>query len=303
MSAPIPFEITTHMVKAGELDFEVDMCGSGDHLALCLHGFPEHAISWRHQLPVLADLGFQAWAPNLRGYGRSSKPEGVDAYHLDRLIEDVGNLFDASGAQKMTILAHDWGAVIAWAFAISRHRPLENLIIMNVPHPAAADRNRSFAQLKKSWYIFFFQIPWLPEFLLGLNGAKAVGDAIRKSSCDVSMFPEDILDIYRDNAAEPGTLTAMINYYRALFKYRTFANYSGADVPKLDTRTLMVWGEEDVALSKELTYGTGDFVTDLTIRYLPGVSHWVQQEAPEDVNRMISAFLRNEPVPEARKKD
>lgn len=296
--------IRTEFIRAGELTFEVDICDpmdkESDRLAICLHGFPEHSFSWRYQLPLLARLGYRAWAPNQRGYGKSSRPDGVANYHIDKLVEDVGLIFDASGAKELTVLAHDWGAVIAWAFAIRQTRPLTNLVIMNVPHPAAAAaEGRSLAQLKKSWYMFFFQIPWLPEHLLGRLAARGVGDAIRDSSCDPSMFPDEVLDIYRDNAAQTGALTAMINYYRALFRFKSLRELGQPDVAKIKTPTLMIWGEEDVALGKELTLGTNKFVNNLTLRYLPGVSHWVQQEAPDKVNAMVEAFLTGEAVPKA----
>lgn len=294
--------ITTQFIKAGDLTFEVDMCGpeTSEKLAICMHGFPEHAYSWRYQLPLLAKLGYRAWAPNQRGYGKSSRPVGIDNYTIDKLAEDIGLLFDASGAKELTLLAHDWGAAVAWAFAIKQTRPLAKLVIMNVPHPAAmAAQGRSLAQLKKSWYMFFFQIPWLPEALLGRLAAKGVGDAIANTSNDPSMFPEEVLDVYRTNAAQPGALTAMINWYRAAFRFKGMKDYTGLDVAIIDTPTLIVWGEEDVALGKELTFGTDKFVNDLTVRYLPGVSHWVQQEAPDTVNAMVEAFLTGAPVPEA----
>ena len=137
-------------------------------------------------------------------------------------------------------------------------------------------------QLKKSWYIFFFQIPRLPEWLLGRNQAKGISQAFRNSAVNKDMFPDEVVEVYRKNANQPGALTAMINYYRGLFKGRK--NSSIEDIAIIDTPTLMVWGEDDVALSKDTTYGTQDYVTDFRIRYLPRVSHWVQQEAPEAVN-------------------
>ena len=151
--------IKTEFVHANGLTFEVDKCGSGDKLAICLHGFPEHSFSWRYQLPMLADLGYEAWAPNLRGYGKSDKPEGISAYAIEYLLEDVAQLIDASGKQEVTLLAHDWGAVIAWYFAMRQVRPLQHLVICNVPHPQGMNRGFSWEQLKRSWYIFFFQIP------------------------------------------------------------------------------------------------------------------------------------------------
>jgi len=110
--------IRTEFVSFDGLSFEVDKCGQGDKLAICLHGFPEHSFSWRYQLPMLADLGYEAWAPNLRGYGKSSRPPSVNDYTMTKLMDDVAGLIDASGHKEVVLIAHDWGAVIAWQFAI-----------------------------------------------------------------------------------------------------------------------------------------------------------------------------------------
>jgi pimeloyl-ACP methyl ester carboxylesterase len=291
-------EIRTEFVEANGLTFEVDKCGSGDKLAICLHGFPEHAFSWRYQLPMLAEMGYEAWAPNLRGYGKSSRPPLMEDYKLDSLMEDVGALIDAAGKQEVVLLAHDWGAVIAWQFAIEKIRPLKQLVICNVPHPGPMMRliKDSWAQKRKSWYVLFFQLPRLPEWMLGRNNAQPIADAILNSSVDKSRFPPEVLEVYRRNADQPGALTAMVNYYRALLKFRKTT--PPEQLPKIEVPTLMLWGEDDVALTKESTYGTDEFVSDLTIRYLPWVSHWVQQEAPEACNAMIQTFLSGEPVPE-----
>jgi pimeloyl-ACP methyl ester carboxylesterase len=290
-------KIRTEFVDANGLTFEVDKCGDGQKLAICLHGFPEHSFSWRYQLPLLAELGYEAWAPNLRGYGRSSRPSSVSNYKMDHLTADVAGLIDAAGHEEVVLLAHDWGAVIAWQFAMEKTRPLKQLIICNVPHPGPMQRvmGEGFKQLKKSWYVFFFQIPWLPEYLLGRNKAQGIADLFYESAVDKSRFPVEVREVFRKNAAQPGAQTAMINYYRGLLRDRS--RLAGQDYPSIETPTLMIWGEEDVALSKESTYGTDEFVEDFTIRYLPGVSHWVQQEAPEAVNAMISAFLRGKEVP------
>jgi len=286
------------MIYANGYEFEVDVCGNGNRLALCLHGFPEHSFSWRHQLPMLADLGFQAWAPNLRGYGHSARPEGMAAYSIEDLMADVAGLIDAAGNPETVLIAHDWGAMIAWYFAMRQLRPLSRLIICNVPHPGAASRGFSFAQLKKSWYVLFFQIPGLPEKMFSRNDAAAVGEAIRGSSSNPELFPDEVIGVYQRNAAQPGALTAMINYYRALIRGGGMRRQQQQGFPMIRVPTLMVWGEDDVALTKETTYATGDFVENLTIRYLPHVSHWVQQDAPEAVNGMMAAFLKDEPVPE-----
>jgi pimeloyl-ACP methyl ester carboxylesterase len=298
--------ISTRTIYANGYEFEVDVCGDGDRLALCLHGFPEHSISWRHQLPMLADEGFTAWAPNLRGYGHSARPDSMSAYAIEDLMADVAGLIDAfqqsrPGAAGTVLIAHDWGAVIAWYFAMRQIRPLEKLIICNVPHPGAMSSGGfSWEQLKRSWYIFFFQIPRLPERLLGRDGARGIGEMIRNSACNPEQFPDEIIDVYSRNAAQPGALTAMVNYYRALVRGGGARRQQQQGFPMIRVPTLMVWGEDDVALTKETTYGTDAFVDQLTIRYLPRVSHWVQQDAPDEVNAMIRAFLENRPVPELR---
>ena len=289
--------IRTEFVEANGLCFEVDKCGFGDTLALCLHGFPELNFSWRYQLPMLAEAGYEAWAPNLRGYGATSRPIGVENYHIDRLMDDVAALIDASGKSSVVIIAHDWGAIIAWQFAIEKRRELKKLIICNVPHPGPFKKAMSngVAQIRKSWYVLFFQLPRLPEFLLGLRGAQAIGDMFRKTSVDPLMFPPEVTEVYRHNARQPGALTAMINYYRALLRARK--EVAARAMPIIEVPTLMIWGEDDIALTRESTYGTGEYVSDFRIRYLPRVSHWVQQEAPVQVNAMISAFLSDQPVP------
>ncbi len=288
-------EIETIFVEANGLTFEVNQCGSGRRLALCLHGFPELAYSWRYQLPVLANLGYRAWAPNLRGYGRSSRPPFVEDYCLEDLLDDVAGLIDAADIEEVLLLGHDWGGVIAWAFAMQRRRPLAKLVVCNAPHPFAMSREiRSWSQFCRSWYILFFQTPWLPEYLLRRNQAALIGRIFQRSCADLSRFPDEVVKVYRDNARQSGATTAMVNYYRALFRRRL----SGLPSTPIDVPTLLLWGEEDVALTRATSEGLDEYVTHLTVRYLPRVSHWVQQEAPEAVNEMLRAFLAGEPVPE-----
>ena len=291
--------ITTRFVDANGLRFEIHECGAGDRLALCLHGFPEHAHAWRHQLPLLARLGYRAWAPCLRGYGGSSRPSRVEDYQMDRLTADVVGLIDAAGARSTVLIGHDWGGAIAWATAIGRLRPLDRLIILNAPHPAlfVAGLFR-WPQVRRSWYIFAFQLPVVPELLLRRRGARAIARVFRRMAVDKTRFPAEALEVYRRQALEPGALTAMINYYRAnraLFRQTRASNPRQPQTRTIEVPTLMIWGEADTALGKELTYGTQRLVTDLTVRYLPGVSHWVQQEAPELVNELIETWLNGVP--------
>jgi epoxide hydrolase 4 len=278
-------------VRANGIDFNVAVAGSGKRLVLCLHGFPESSFSWRYQLPLLARLGYRAWAPDLRGYGKTSRPAGVAAYALENLEEDVAALIEASGAQDVVLMGHDWGALIAWHYAMFGRVPISKLIIMNVPHPELAQKGlRTMRQLAKSWYIFFFQLPWIPEWALARNGCEAIGRAFRGMAVDKSRFPDEVLRVYCEAAAQPGALTAMLNYYRALIRGLKRSRRRGTR--RIEVPTLMIWGEVDTALGKELTFGTDKYVTDLTLHYLPNVSHWVQQEAPEAVNRMIEAWLQ-----------
>lgn len=293
-------EIGHEFVQANGLRFHVATCGTGERLALCLHGFPECWYSWRHQMPLLARLGYRVWAPDLRGYGESDRPLGIQAYAVERLMDDVAGLIDAAGARSTVLIAHDWGGVIAWYFALRRVRPLDRLVVMNLPHPAIMDRAlRTWRQMRKSWYALFFQIPRLPEALLRAQDYRAVGEAFRGMAIDKSRFPDDVLRVYRDNAARRGALTAMLNYYRAFVRGGGGTRQRSLGYPLIETPTLLLWGEEDSALGKETTYGTERFVPNLTLRYLPRVSHWVQQEAPETVNAMLEAWLTDRPVPEA----
>ena len=283
--------IKTRRIAANGFDFAVDEAGSGDHLALCLHGFPESRFSWRFQLPLLAEMGYRAWAPDLRGYGETEpKPAEVPAYLIDRLMEDVAALIDASGAKSVTLIGHDWGAGLAWTFAANRVRPLERLVIMNVPHPAvmAGHLGRNWTQLRKSWYMFFFQLPGLPEWGAVRNDGEAIREAFRGMAIDKSNFTPDVLDRYARDAQRPGAIRGMINWYRAALR---LGGKLRGPWPVIETPTLIVWGEEDTALGIELLDGTDAYVRDLTIERLPGVSHWVQQEAPEKVNAILKGWL------------
>lgn len=283
-------------VRANGLRFHVLAAGEGDRLALCLHGFPELGFSWRHQLPLLASLGYRAWAPDLRGYGRTERPTGIGAYAIETLMDDVAGLVDASGAKQTVLLAHDWGGVIAWYFALRRVRPLSRFVAMNLPHPAIFDRvlRTSWRQRFRSWYVLFFQLPWLPELFLRARGARAVRDVFRNMAIDKSRFPDDVLDVYRRAALEPGAATAMLNYYRALVRGGGANRQRALGFPQLDVPTLLIWGEHDDALDITLTEGTEEFVRDFTLRRLPNASHWVQQDAPEEVNAILREWLGKE---------
>jgi pimeloyl-ACP methyl ester carboxylesterase len=285
-------------VQANGLRFHVAHLGEGERLALCLHGFPESWYSWRHQMPVLAELGWRVWAPDLRGYGETDRPRRVADYAIETLIDDVAGLIDASGARETMLIAHDWGGIVAWLFAIRRLRPLTRLVVMNVPHPGAArPAFRTLAQLRRSWYALFFQLPWLPEALARMRGGRMLPEAMRNTACHPERFRDEDLEVYRASLMR-GHLSGPFHYYRAFLRGGARRQLR-LGLPPIETPTLFLWGEEDVALTLATTRGTDAWVRDLTFRTLPGVSHWVQQDAPETVNALLRAWLEDRPVPEA----
>ena len=256
-------------------------------LMLMLHGFPEFWYSWRYQIPEFAE-NYQVVAVDLRGYNDSDKPQDKSAYVMDEFIQDIEGVIKGLGYEKCVLVAHDWGAAIAWNFAYYYPAMLENLIILNLPHPAKfAQGIQTWKQFKKSWYIFFFQLPVLPERFLQASNYQAIEKIFAGMAIDKSTFTPEDIEAYKQSAAKPGALTAMLNYYRNALNIQN--SQKKWDI--LSVRTLMIWGEEDTALGKELTYGTEAYVRDFQIKYIPNCSHWVQQEQPILVNQYMREFL------------
>ncbi len=209
------------------------------------------------------------WAVNQRGYGGTSRPPGRTDYGLDQLTGDVAGLIDAAGAESVTLIAHDWGAFVAWTFAIRRIRPLARLVIVNVAHPLCFRRElKTWAQRRKSWYAGFFQMPVLPELLLTARGGRLLAATMRHDACNPQAFPDAVLAVYRANVTSPGAATAMLNWYRAAGRDVMAATDLDA---MIETPTLVIWGEEDVALGLPCLNGTDRYVRDLRIERLPGV--------------------------------
>ncbi|MEM7712701.1 MAG: alpha/beta hydrolase [Cyanobacteria bacterium P01_A01_bin.68] len=260
--------------------------GSGP-LMLMLHGFPEFWYSWRYQIPEFAS-DFKVVAPDLRGYNDSDKPASQSAYVMNELVQDVEGIISGLGYEKCVLVAHDWGGGIAWNFASKYPQMLEKLIIMNCPHPAKFSEGlRTPQQLLRSWYMFFFQLPVIPELFLQSQDYQFIENAFKGMAIKKSAFSTEDINLYKDAAAKRGALTAMINYYRNILGSPMFNQNSSI----LEVPTLMIWGEEDTALGKELTYGTEAYVRDFQIKYIPNCSHWVQQEQPESVNQYMREFL------------
>jgi pimeloyl-ACP methyl ester carboxylesterase len=276
-------------ITANGLSFAIDEAGQGDTVALLLHGFPEARQSWSGQLSALAALGWRVAAPDLRGYGETERPVGKADYGIEHLVEDVDALFEALGARHRILIGHDWGGVIAWQTALRGRLHLDGLVILNAPHPLVFERElrRGWRQRLKSWYVLFFQLPWLPEKALTAGRGRAIKRALKGHSPD---FPDDLLRLYRRNITQPGAATAMVNYYRANMT-RLAAGLEGRGA--ITVPTLLIWGEDDQALDIALTEGNAEYVRDLTVKRLPGVSHWVQQDASDQVNALVMAWARD----------
>ena len=260
-------------------------------LVVLLHGFLEFWYSWRHQIPFLAEHGYTVVAPDLRGYNDSDKPR--KGYDVPTLLRDIVGLIRGVGEEQVSIVGHDWGGALAWAFATEYPEMTRNLIIMNAPHPQAMFRElRTFKQLRKSWYIFAFQLPWLPEVLLSRNNANAIGRMLNGSALQKAAFPPEVTAHYRKAMSKPGAMTAALNYYRQLFRHLpNLPGSSSEQEAHITAPTLVIWGEHDIALDIALTHGLEQWVDDLQLQYLPESGHWVQQEQPEQVNDLLLTFL------------
>lgn len=273
-------------IQANGIRFHVARVERDAPLILFLHGFPECWYSWRNQIPVMANAGFRPWAIDMRGFNLSDKPRGVGAYHLNVLETDIEELLNTAGAQEAIIVGHDWGALVAWRFAMDYPERVSKLVIMNVPHPATARAGfRIPRQWLKSWYIAFFQLPRLPErFLTEFPLRTARG--IRSTAVRREAFSDADIDVYAAAIAQPGAMHAAVNYYRSLVRGGFWLPVKPIDVP-----TMMIWGEEDIALDKALTYGTDRWVRDFRIHYIPNCGHWVQNEAAAEVNKLMLDFI------------
>lgn len=282
-------------IDCGELTLDCALAGEeGKPLVVLLHGFPESWYSWRHQIPVLAER-FRVAVPTLRGYGKSDRPQEVAAYRMPHLTGDVRGLIRALGYDDAAVVGHDWGGGIAWSFAIDHPDACRRLAVCNCPHPAIFRKalGSDPRQMLRSWYILFFQLPWLPEWVIGRRDLAALEEGFRSMVVrkDREVFSADDLRELKRAFAEPGSITAAVNYYRAQFR-----NPSGLARYGMESRircpTLLIWAEQDVALRNELTVGTADLVdAPFHIRFVPDCSHWVQQERPEAVNEALLGFL------------
>jgi pimeloyl-ACP methyl ester carboxylesterase len=264
-------------------------------IVVLLHGFPEFWYAWRHQIPALAAAGFRAVAPDLRGYNLSEKPRGVKAYRIEALLGDLQGLIALVGAEqgdaRAHVVGHDWGGAFAWYAPLFLPERLFSLALLNAPHPLAFRRElrANPSQRKKSSYVFFFQLPWLPERRIRTGNYALLAKMLRRDPVARGAFTDEDIRLYKEALARPGALTAAVNWYRAALRYPP--RVRGRKWPE-GLETLVVWGERDRYLGPGLLEGLDRWVPDLTVERIPEASHWVQADAPTRVNDLLVAFLK-----------
>jgi epoxide hydrolase 4 len=272
--------IHLHVAEAGPSD---------GPLVFLLHGFPEFWYSWRNQIAPLAARGFRVVAPDQRGYNLSDKPKGITSYDLDQLGDDVLGLADYFGHKKFAVVGHDWGASVGWWLAGQQHARVQPLAVLNAPHPAIwieAMRNNP-DQKRKSTYVRLFQIPWLPEALIGLDRSKALSKGFR-DSVRAGAFTDADLKEYRTAWSQRGALTAMINYYRALLS----KPLAPAMEYRISCPTLIIWGKRDAYGVPELAESSRSLCNKGRIVWLDQSTHWVQHDEPKRVTELLTELLK-----------
>ena len=279
----------SRFLQAGALQLHAVVAGPEDgSLVFLLHGFPDCWFSWARLFPQLVKKGYRVVALDQRGYNLSDKPEGISQYALDLLTSDVMEMIHGLGREQAIIVGHDWGGVVAWRFAMDYPDAVSKLVILNAPHPRAMARELKTnpEQQRRSWYIRFFQLPWLPETLLTLSPQASARLFFRQLAVNKDAYSDDDLNILATAMAQPGAMTAMLNWYRAAVRYPPAKHTQTIPHP-----TLVLWAEEDPALGKSLTYGLEEWVPNLTLHQFPNCGHWLHHEAAGEVNDRLLAFL------------
>lgn len=272
-------------VVAGGVRFHYATAGRGP-LVLLLHGFPERWTSWRKQIPALARGGWRVVAPDLRGYGQSDKPEG--GYDLPSLAQDVASLITALGEERATVVGHDWGGAITWEAASRFAHRVERFAVLNCPHAAVMNEvfRRSPAQLARSSYMLFFNIPWLPERLMARDRGRAIVRRFEGAGVQLSRESAEAL---REVVTTPANVSPMLAYYRRVV--RTTLRGGLLPYPVIRQPGLLIWGERDAVLGEELIAPHTRYAHDLVIRRIPDCGHFVQQQRPDEVNEVLTGWL------------
>jgi pimeloyl-ACP methyl ester carboxylesterase len=275
-------ELAHKTAQVGSVSLHYVEAGSGP-LIVFLHGFPEFWYSWRKQIPALVAAGYRVIALDLRGYNDSSKPEDVAAYHPLEVARDVAGLIAQSGESPCAVVGHDWGGLAAWLLAMAHPDVVSQLVVMNAPHPVPYGRElrRSSSQKLRAAYQLFFAVPLLPRLLL----RPFLGTVMRR----MTHLTEEELAAYKAVWRKPKALQSMLNYYRALKRYRR--DLRGA-IKRIDVPAMLVWGERDPVFIRATTEAFGEWVPDLRVERIPRAGHFVQNDAAEKVNELLIAFLR-----------
>ena len=270
--------LNLHTVEAGD---------PGAPLLVLLHGFPEFWWAWRHQITPLAEAGYHVVVPDMRGYNTSDAPQEVAAYELDTLAADVIGIADAYGADRFHLVSHDWGAVISWWVAARYPERLERVVLMDGPHPDVWGRQalKHPTQALKSTYVAFFQLPWVPEATLGIFDFAGLRGMI-EGSAHKGTFEPGALDRYAEAWAHPGSLTAMLNYYRALRQ-----RPHGEKPARLAPPTLILWAGDDLFLERNVAEAGLALCDDGKLEFVEGASHWLHIELPEKINARVIEWL------------
>ncbi len=257
-------------------------------VVILLHGFPEFWYSWYKQIEPLAAAGFHVIVPDQRGYNRSSKPRGAASYALSQLTSDVLAIADQLGRDRIFLAGHDWGAAVAWGVALLHPQRIAKLAILNVPHPSVMRRylktNRS--QLRRSWYMFFFQLPFIPEAAFSAFNFRLGVRSLVRSSRPGTFSAEDLAQ-YRAAWSQPGALTAMTNWYRAALRHRTKFPDATVHVP-----TRILWGERDAFLLSDMAHDSLRYCDSAELYTFANASHWLQHEEPASVSALLIDFFR-----------
>jgi pimeloyl-ACP methyl ester carboxylesterase len=244
-----------------------------------LHGFPDAWFGWEAQIGPLADAGFRVIVPDQRGYNLSDKPNGVASYQMATLVADILGLADALGYERFHLAGHDFGAIVSWTLAMRHQQRLERLAIANVPHPAVMQKylRSSPSQMLKSWYGLFFQLPGLPERVVKINNWQFLIAAMPDA-----LTPQE-RDRYREAWGQPGAMTSMINWYRALLRQSRKSSGSG----NIQIPTLVVWGRQDPHISYEMAPLSVEQCEDSRFVTFDDAGHWVMIDKPAEVSQLL----------------
>ena len=273
-------------VEVNGLKFNVLDAGTGPGVLL-LHGFPDSSRLWRHQVPALVDAGFRVVAPDLRGFGRSDKPQDVEAYRIGEMLDDVRGILRILGVPKVHVVGHDWGAALAWMFTITQPQKVDRLVAISVGHPAVFFRP-TMRQMQLSWYTFLFQFPGIAEVLFPRDDW-----AFLKGWCGGS----GDLDQYQRDLAVPGALTAGRNWCRANLNPQRLVE-PAPQFPPIEGPVMGIWGARDAALAEESMTASAQQVSG-PWRYerFEDAGHWIPLEQPRELNALLLEFFAREARP------